>query len=222
MPHRYGIPQENFSPAVKNSELEEYKSKLREKRLSVGAIVMNCNPFTLGHQYLIEYAAARTDALYIFVVQEDKSFFKFQDRIELVRQGTAHIKNIKVIPSGKFIISSLTFSEYFDKANLDGTTVDTSQDVEIFAAQIAPELGINIRFVGEEPLDPVTRQYNQTMREILPKYGIEFCEIPRKSGSGDIISASRVRKAIKENDWDLIRQITPDTTYDFLKEHYQN
>ena len=35
------------------------------------AIVVNANPFTLGHQYLIEKAAAENDALHIFIVSED-------------------------------------------------------------------------------------------------------------------------------------------------------
>ena len=61
-PHRYGIPKENsISPTafLQNKELEDFKQKLRAKRFSVGAIVMNCNPFTLGHKYLIEYASKK-------------------------------------------------------------------------------------------------------------------------------------------------------------------
>lgn len=190
------------------------------KRPVVGSIVMNCNPFTLGHQYLIEYAASQVDYLYIFVVEEDKSFFLFKDRLELVKKGTAHLANVKVLPSGKFIISSNTFSEYFDKANLKGAQIDTSLDVETFATQIAPTLDISVRFVGQEPLDPITNQYNMSMKELLPKYGIELCEIPRKEAGNSVISASRVRKYLKENRWDEIKEIVPITTYEFLKEKY--
>lgn len=190
------------------------------KRPVVGSIVMNCNPFTLGHQYLIEYAASQVDYLYIFVVEEDKSFFLFKDRLELVKKGTAHLANVKVLPSGKFIISSNTFSEYFDKANLKGAQIDTSLDVETFATQIAPTLDISVRFVGQEPLDPITNQYNMSMKELLPKYGIELREIPRKEAGNSVISASRVRKYLKENRWDEIKEIVPITTYEFLKEKY--
>ena len=35
---------------------------------TVGAIVMNCNPFTMGHRYLIETAASQVDRLYVFVL----------------------------------------------------------------------------------------------------------------------------------------------------------
>ena len=207
-----------------NPQLNKYKEFIRSNAIhkmpKIGSIVMNCNPFTLGHLHLIEYAAEQVDYLYIFVVEEDKSFFKFEDRIELVKAGTNHLENVKVLPSGQFIISAITFSEYFDKANLEGTTVDTSLDVETFGSQIAPCLNINVRFVGEEPLDPITAQYNQSMKEILPKYGVELCEIPRKEINGEVISASRVRKCLVEKNWDEIRKLVPETTYSFLEEKF--
>ena len=184
---------------------------------------MNCNPFTLGHQYLVEYAAAKVARLYIFVVEEDKSEFPFADRIELVRQGVKHIPNVEVLPSGKFIISQTTFSGYFNKADLQDVQVDSSEDVEIFAKEIAPTLGITIRFAGEEPKDNVTRQYNETMKKILPRYGVEFCEIPRKEISAEPISASSVREALKVSDFDKIKKLVPDTTFLYLwAKHFCN
>ena len=181
---------------------------------------MNCNPFTLGHQYLVEYAAARVVKLYIFVVEEDKSEFPFADRFELVKQGVKNFSNVEVLPSGKFIISQQTFSGYFNKAKLQDVAVDSSEDVEIFGKEIAPELGITIRFAGEEPKDNVTRQYNETMKEILPRYGVEFCEIPRKNFGDEPISASSVRAAIKSNDINKVRSLVPDTTFNYLLEKY--
>ncbi|MCD8372234.1 MAG: hypothetical protein LUD27_02910 [Clostridia bacterium] len=182
---------------------------------------MNCNPFTLGHKYLVEYAASKCAHLFIFVVEEDKSVFPFADRIELVRKGTSHLQNVTVLPSGKFIISQLTFEEYFVKSSIQDTTIDPSMDVELFATQIAPELGITVRFAGEEPLDKVTMQYNNSMRQILPKYGIEFEEIPRKEFDGGVISASRVRACLKDNDFETISKIVPSTTLEYLKENYK-
>lgn len=212
-------PRLQNNPQLKNYQ-EFIQSSAIHKIPKIGSIVMNCNPFTLGHRYLVEYAAGQVDYLYIFVVEEDKSFFKFEDRLELVKAGTAHLKNVKVFPSGQFIISSVTFSEYFDKENLDGTAVDTSLDVETFGSQIAPCLNITVRFVGEEPLDPVTAQYNRNMKEILPKYGIELHEIPRKEIDGNVISASRVRKLLEEKNWNEIKKLVPKTTYSFLRKNY--
>lgn len=181
---------------------------------------MNCNPFTLGHQYLVEYAAAKVARLYIFVVEEDKSEFPFADRIELVRQGVKHLQNVEVLPSGKFIISQQTFSGYFNKASLQDVQVDSSKDVEIFGREIAPTLGITIRFAGEEPTDNVTRQYNETMKKILPRYGVDFCEIPRKTFGDEVISASTVREALKIGNVDKVKSLVPATTFDYLRERH--
>ena len=192
------------------------------KKLPVGALVMNCNPFTLGHLHLVEYAAAKVVKLYIFVVEEDKSEFPFADRIELVRQGVKNFSNVEVLPSGKFIISQQTFSGYFNKAELQDVAVDSSEDVEIFAKEIAPTLGTTVRFAGEEPQDNVTRQYNETMKKILPKYGVEFCEIPRKNLGDEPISASSVRDAIKNGDIDKVKSLVPNTTFTYLCKRYSN
>ena len=221
--HRYGIPPQFESGEEKifvNEDLEAYKKILRAKKISVGALVMNCNPFTLGHQYLVEYAAARVAKLYLFVVEEDKSEFPFADRIELVRQGVKNFSNVEVLPSGKFIISQQTFSGYFNKAELQDVAVDSSEDVEIFGREIAPTLGITIRFAGEEPTDNVTRQYNETMKKILPRFGVEFQEIPRKNFDGEPISASKVRAALKVGDFDKIKNLVPPSTYLYLRGRY--
>lgn len=186
----------------------------------VGAIVMNCNPFTLGHQYLIESALKKVSFLYIFVVSEDKSEFKFQDRMKLVLEGTKHLSNIKVIPSGKFIISQNTFSSYFEKYKKQDIIIDTTEDVEIFARHIAPVLGVSVRFLGEEPFDMITRQYNNKMLEILPRYGIDVDIIKRKEVENQVISASKVRKLIEENKIEEIRKFVPICTLEFLIKKY--
>lgn len=210
-----------------NEELKKYIAEISEHKvdesdnLSIGSIVMNCNPFTNGHKYLIETAANMVDELYIFVVQENKSFFQFEDRIRLVKEGTSHLKNVHVLPSGKFIISAETFPGYFYKADLQDATIDASKDIDIYGQYIAPALGIKYRFAGEEPIDLVTNQYNQTMEERLPLYGIRFIVIPRKKDSGEVISASRVRAYMKEGRWDEIKNIVPSTTYDFLVKRYR-
>lgn len=184
-----------------------------------GAIVMNCNPFTLGHRYLIESMAKKVDELFIFVVQEDKSVFPFADRMELVRRGTEDLGNVRVLPSGSYMISSNTLPGYFSKDQLADCSLDASQDLMLFV-QIAKALHISVRFAGEEPLDRFTRMYNDNMRAILPKYGIAFEAIERKEFDGNVISASRVRAALKEKDWNTIQQIVPDTTYRYLQEKF--
>lgn len=203
------------------SELNLYVSELKRyanlNKSRIGAVVVNCNPFTLGHRYLIEKAASEVTHLYVFVVEEDKSMFPFKDRIELVKQGIKDIKNVTVFPSGKFIISTRTFAAYSNKDKLQNNTIDASTDVKIFAEYIAPSLGITIRFAGEEPLCNVTNQYNHTMKTILPQYNIDFKVIERKESGGAPISASRVRKLLINREFEEISRLVPSTTLEYLK-----
>ncbi len=76
---------------------------------------MNANPFTLGHQFLVEKAAKECDWLHLFVVQEEGSEFSFFDRFEMIKAGTRHIDNITIHPGSKYIISRATFPTYFIK-----------------------------------------------------------------------------------------------------------
>ncbi len=126
-----------------------------------------------------------------------------------------------MIPSGNFIISSLTFKEYFNKSEMQDQEIDPSLDVTLFAREIAPCLHISKRFVGEEPFDNITRQYNDSMKAILPQYGIEVVEIPRKEINGVAISASRVRNLSREGKWDEMRDMVPPSTLAYLRERYR-
>ena len=208
-------------------ELAAYQERLTKlwegsfhRSQHVGAIVMNCNPFTLGHRYLIEHASKQCEYLLIFVVQEDRSFFPFADRLRLVKEGTKDLKNVVVMESGKFIISTMTFEGYFNKQKLQDRTVDSNKDVMIFAQEIAPATHIEKRFVGTEPFDTVTQQYNRTLKRVLPYYGVDVEEIERKNCDGLAISASNVRKLLEEKNWTEIRKLVPDTTYAYLQEKF--
>ena len=208
------------------AELDEYLKGIQKKYpqgkqiKKCGAIVMNCNPFTKGHRYLIDHASKMVDRLYIFVVEENRSFFSFEDRYNMVIKGTEDIENVIVVPSGKFMISALTFPEYFLKDFVKEKNFDVSMDLEIFGEKIAPALNISIRFAGEEPFDPVTAVYNENMKKKLPDYGIEFCEIPRLKIAKDVVNATYVRQLMKEKKWDEIEKYVPLTTYKILEENY--
>ena len=186
-----------------------------------GAIVMNCNPFTNGHRRLIEFASSRVDRLYVFVVEENKSFFSFGDRLEMVRSGVKDLGNVVVVPSGRFVISSFTFPEYFLKDYVRERDFDVSSDVRTFCELIAPPLGIHVRFAGREPFDPVTENYNRAMADILPRYGLEFCEVPRFTAcDGKVINATDVRKMLAERDFTGLSSLVPPTTLGILMERY--
>lgn len=188
-----------------------------------GAIVMNCNPFTRGHLYLIEQASKLVDNLYIFVVQEDKSYFSFEDRYNMVRLGVREINNVYVFPSGEYILSKDTFSQYFEKDAVKSVD-NMDYDLHLFALFVAKRLNIKVRFVGEELSDHVTKVYNESMKRVLIKYSIDVCEIKRiRSNQGVVISASIVRRMIKDGiDNSMIRQYIPDSTYEYLRKKYNN
>lgn len=182
----------------------------------VGAVVCNCNPFTLGHRHLIETAASECDYVLVFVVSEDLSLFPADIRYELVRSGTTQLKNVHVVRSGDYLVSRATFPTYFIKEKARCEAAACALDIMLFAKRVAPELGISVRYVGQEPFDPVTRSYNEQMKRILPQYGIELREIPRH---GDI-SATVVRKLLSEGRLEEAKSFLPENTYEYCKRHF--
>lgn len=188
-----------------------------DENKTVGAIVMNANPFTLGHRALVEYAAVRCDALHLFVVEEDRSLFPTDVRFRLVQEGTADLANVRVHLSGQYIISSATFPTYFLKNGESAAALQSALDITLFASSIAPVLHITRRFAGQEPLDPITGCYNDAMRDILPRYGIEFIEIPRLALSDVPISASRVRALIENQQYCEAQMFVPEPTRRMIK-----
>jgi [citrate (pro-3S)-lyase] ligase len=190
-------------------------AKSKNEHGKSGAVVMNANPFTLGHLYLLEKAAAACDTLHVFVVEEEASPIPFAVRYALVKAGSAHLKNLVYHSSGSYIISSATFPSYFLK---DSQLVIESQaklDIQIFA-KIAQALNVTERFVGDEPFSEVTSIYNSIMTKQLPASGINCTVIPRKEGPNGPISASKVRQALKEGSLDTIKDLVPATTYAYF------
>jgi len=191
---------------------------------AVAAIVVNCNPFTNGHKFLIEKAAAENEVVYLFVVEEDLSAFPFSVRWELIRKGIGHLKNVVMVRGGMYIVSGTIFPAYFLK---NETISDVMQkqaelDVKIFANYVVPVLGIKKRYVGTEKFCKTTEAYNLAMKTILPFFGVDVVEVTRKASgfaadnSPDYISASKVREAIKTDKLDRVLDFLPDSTRDFL------
>ena len=177
-----------------------------------GVVVMNCNPFTLGHRYLIEQAAKQVERLFVMVVREDCSLFAYAERKAMVEQGVAHLKNVTVIDGSEYAISQATFPTYFLKRLDDAADTQMLLDLDLFRRHIAPALGTTIRFVGTEPTDRLTRRYNQLMHEVLA----DVRETARLEKEGNAVSASRVRKAIEQGDMSTIRQLVPPTTLPYI------
>lgn len=180
-----------------------------------GVVVMNCNPFTLGHRYLIEQAAKQVERLFVMVVREDCSLFAYAERKAMVEQGVTHLKNVTVIDGSEYAISQATFPTYFLKRLDDAADTQMLLDLDLFRRHIAPALGATVRFVGTEPTDRLTRRYNQLMHEVLA----DVREIVRLEKEGNAVSASRVRKAMEQGDMSTIRQLVPPTTLPYIIAH---
>lgn len=204
------------------TDFNDYLQLLKKKKKpgAGSAIVMNANPFTKGHQYLVETAAKKSEQVYVFVLSEDRSEFSAADRMEMVKQGVAHLPNVTVLPTNNYLVSSATFPSYFLKehAVLEVAKVQAALDVALFKEKIAPALDIRIRFVGEEPYSEVTNVYNQAMETVFGDE-LDLTILPRIEAAGEIISATKVRNAIKEADTELLWRFLPSTTYSYLKEH---
>lgn len=180
-----------------------------------GVVVMNCNPFTLGHRYLIEQAAKQVERLFVMVVREDCSLFAYAERKAMVEQGVAHLENVTVIDGSEYAISQATFPTYFLKRLDDAADTQMLLDLDLFRRHIAPALGATVRFVGTEPTDRLTRRYNQLMHEVLA----DVRETARLEKKGNAVSASRVRKAMEQGDMSTIRQLVPPTTLPYIIAH---
>lgn len=193
---------------------------LAEEGKRTACIVMNANPFTLGHRHLAEQASSACDRLFILVVEEDRSEFPFAARLELVKEGTADLPNVTVLPGSRYVISSLTFPAYFLR-DAEKARAESEMDAELFARYIAPALGITERFVGTEPLSASTGVYNETLKRRLPPKGILVREIPRLEKAGRPLSASEVRALLREGRVEDACALVPSCTARYLRRNYR-
>ena len=198
----------------------DYLSRTRGDRPDgAAAIVMNANPFTLGHRYLVEQAAASASTLYDIAVREDRSMFTYKERLAMIQAGFAGLDNVVVVEGSDYAISELTFPTYFLKQVTDATDTHITLDLDLFARHIAPALGVTTRYVGSEPIDALTRRYNELMQEQLPARGIAVKTVERLMQDGHPVSASRLRQALAEGSLSQAAALVPPTTVPYLIAH---
>ena len=197
-----------------------------------GVIVMNANPFTLGHQYLLEQAAVALSGdihsstplsvrweesrrITVIPVKEDRSRFPYFGRLEMIRRGCEGL--VDVVDGSDYQISAATFPTYFLKDLSDAAETQMRLDLDLFGRHIAPALGAKVRFVGTEPDDPLTARYNALMKEMLPSYGVQVVEVPRLTDAEGAVSASRVRACLANGEYKAAAALTPTSTHPYLK-----
>ena len=208
--------------------MEDYKKYLQDISLSTlhaplstktGVIVMNANPFTLGHKYLIEKAAAEVDHLFIIPVKEERSLFPYAERKAMIEAACGDMRNVVICDGSDYAISAATFPTYFLKQLSDAADTQMLLDIDIFCRHIAPALGATVRFVGSEPTDALTRRYNELLAEQLPKHGLRLKEIPRLQTEQTPISATTVRSLMAKGIFVEATKLVPPTTIPYLLAH---
>lgn len=197
--------------------IQRYLARLPQHKGNNGIIIANCNPITLGHLHLIEQAAQRCDHCYVLIVEEDRSLFPFSIRKRLVQEATRSLKHISIASTGPYQISAATFPDYFLKEHQNKHSVQVALDLEIFLRWIVPALNIRYRFVGTEPLDPLTAAYNEAMKQAFKNTTVELIEMERYSKAGQVISATQIRKKLEENNLDQIKDDVPACVMEFLE-----
>jgi len=186
----------------------------------IASIVVNCNPFTKGHQYLIEKAACENELVYVFVVEEERSAFNFALRWKLIENGISHLKNVVMVKGGQYIVSGAIFPSYFLKNESYSAIIEKQAELDIivFAKYMIPALNIKKRYVGTEQYCATTAAYNSAMKKILPEHNVQLIEIKRISAdnSDNFISASKIRDAIRNNTLNTVLNFLPESTKQFL------
>ncbi|MCF7930665.1 MAG: GNAT family N-acetyltransferase [Acholeplasmataceae bacterium] len=195
-------------------KLTSINQKLKLNPGQTAAIVMNCNPVTYGHLYLIRKCSMENENVIIFLVEENKSIFPFDVRYELLKKSIKDLENVHILPSTQYIISRATFPTYFLKELNAASRAFMKLDISIFMKYFMPIFKIDRRYVGDEPLDPTTNAYNETMKEMLQE---RLVIVKRLEHDGSAVSASRVRKMASHHDYQGIKEIAPIATYKFLK-----
>lgn len=199
-------------------DFEDYLAELKKHQRMTkynAAIVMNANPFTKGHLYLVTEAAKRAETVYLFVLSEERSLFDAKTRFELVKEGVSHLSNVVVLPTREYMVSSATFPSYFlkDQAKASIAQVQAVLDATLFKEKIASALSITTRFVGEEPFSEVTEIYNQAMKKTFGSQ-LKLVILPRKRIGEEVISATRVRALMEQELYTAIKPLVPPKTFE--------
>ena len=231
-----------------------------------GVVVMNANPFTLGHLYLLEQASKQVDTLFVIPVKEDLSEFPYAERLAMIKAASAHLASEKnyflgrcpknqfssdntspthadaaiiVLDGSAYTISAATFPTYFLKDLSTAAETQMRLDLDLFERWIMPALGATVRFVGSEPLDPMTARYNSLMHNAVvisrletasagftaeknyfsgrcPKNQFSSASQCQTHADASVISASTVRAFIEAGDYASAAALCPVTTHPYL------
>lgn len=179
----------------------------------IGCIVINGNPITNGHMYLIEEASKNHKIVILFVVEEDKSDFTFEQRFSFAYLSVMRLGNVCVVPSTKYIVSMSTFPSYFLKDETEVSYQYSMIDALLFNEYFINYLHIKKRYVGTE-INEKMITYNDNLQKVLKD---KLIIIDRLKQNNEIVSASTVRKLLKENNFEEAIKYIPKEIASILK-----
>lgn len=204
---------------IYNKYIKCFFSSFTQMQFSkIGALVMECNPLNRESSYLIEQAAKDVDYLIVFVLEQCESIFSFEERFQLAEKSIKNLPNVMVVPSGDFVLSKRTFPEFYSGADNEVVAINAEYDVSVFVNYIAKPLHITYRFAEEESKRKITKKYNEIMSRILPQNGISYIEIPKMAKGNEIINLFQVQKDLKDEKYDEVFAMLPETTKQYLME----
>lgn len=211
--------------------LEKWEEQMKNLIMGLGldmtrpsAIVINANPFTTGHRYLVELAAKRSTTVLVFVIEgkpESGSMgnhentgieFSFQERFNMTQACLMDIGNVTVLPSGPYIISRNDYPTAFLKEKLSNASAHAILDSQVFC-HICKALGIKMAFAGDEPRDELSEIHLNALRKECAKEGITLRVAERKRLEDKYISSALARIAIAHGDIDTLGAILPGPVY---------
>lgn len=191
--------------------------KCDESNKIKGAVVLNANPCTYGHLYLIQEALKYVDFLYVFLVEDSVGSLPYMDREYMLKESLKYNRRVKVLRGGNIMTSEKVFPEYFNKSS-EPSRMSLVLTHRTFGKIVSSTLGITYRFFGTEPNDAVTRALNESACDILPEYGIQPVFIDRIAFNGNPISAKNVRDLLSNNQHSELARLVPFPTYKRLLE----
>ena len=181
----------------------------------VAASVINGNPFTNGHRYLIETAAEECDHVYLISVQENTSVFSSAERYAMAVDATEDLDNVTVVPSGLFLGTATLFPAYYAKIYMGNTKEQAEAHVRTFAV-VAKALGVTHRYIGEEPDDAITQELNVACQKILPAEHIHTVILKRKEEDGRMVTGTIVRQLAAADDPEIMKFL-PESSADIVQ-----
>jgi [citrate (pro-3S)-lyase] ligase len=193
--------------------LGELKKEYHLSDNKKACVIINANPMTKGHLYLVEKASKENEEVLVFVVSENLSSFPFEDRFNIIKEATKDLENVTVLPTLNYLVSRVTFPRYFLKDETLISDEQTLVDVLVYKQYYTKIFNIKKRYVGTEPLSPTTNKYNKVMKDYL---GTHLNIVDRIFEDKDVVSASLVRKLIRDNKISEIEKFVPKATFDYL------